>query len=438
MIALGARPILSMTSSQPFVSTEVIGLPLPIPACFRANTRIRTEHGWKFIQSVQVNSRVWTHCGRLRPVLGIQRRPHIGVLIGLRIEGHQPVVWCTPEHRFLVPPLHQPGGAPLDEDQTVTPPRIPVPPLHQMERGSGGEAQPAAVPSILAPPPHCVGRGVGGEVSAAQVHAQLGGLNPSLIKLARDLRRESTEPEAKLWQCLRGRQLNGYKFRRQHPLGAGYIPDFYCSETKVSVELDGEIHDSRRAAWADGIRHRQIQEAGVRILRFKNERVKTDLESVLREIAEVCESRRPHPLPPSPCDGEGAQKGNSPDSSHLTPLPPLHQMERGPGGEAQTAEVPSVLSPTPHFVGRGLGGEVSDLRRESTEPEIWREARNLRSGGLIIADETGQIARLAAIEHVLTEETVFDLTIEEDHSFVTEVGPAHNCSHDCHMPLPRQ
>jgi very-short-patch-repair endonuclease len=383
-----------MTFSRPSFATKVIGIALPTPTCFRANTQIKTAEGWKAIHLVQASDLAWTHRGRLRPVLGIQRRPHVGALLGLRIEGCQPVVWCTPEHRFLVPPLHQ------------------------MERGPGGEVQTVEASSVLTPPPRCVGRGLGGEVSAAHVHAQLGGLNPSLIKLARDLRRESTEPENKLWQCLRGRKLDGYKFRRQHPLGADYIPDFYCSETKVSVELDGKIHDSRRAGWADGIRHRQIQEAGIRVLRFKNEQVETDLESVLREILEICESRRPHPLTPSPSDGEGEQEDNLPDRSGLTPLPPLHQMERGPAGEAQSAKVPPVLSPPPQ-----LGGE------------FWCEARILRPGDLIIADDTRRIARLAAIRRVLTEETVFDLTIDEDHSFITEVGPAHNCSGGCQFSL---
>ena len=260
-----------------------------------------------------------------------------------------------------------------------------------------------------------MGRGPGGKVSHAQVHSQLGGLDPSLVKLARELRHDSTAAEVKLWQCLRDRRLNGFKFRRQHPLGANYIPDFYCAEVKVSVELYGSVHDSRRAIWSDGIRHRQIQEAGVRILRFKNGRVRTELESVLREIASVCESRRPHPPTPSPSDGEGENKTVVQEPLCLTPQPPPHVMGRGSGKEADTAAfIPSSVPPL-HRMERGPGGEV------------WCEARHLRPGSLVIADHTGRIVRLAPIERVLTEEAVYDLVIEEDHSFVTETGIAHNC-----------
>jgi very-short-patch-repair endonuclease len=245
-----------------------------------------------------------------------------------------------------------------------------------MGRGPGGEATPSALPTN------------------SEVQRALGGLNPALIKLARELRHHSTEAEDQLWQCLRARRFNGLKFRRQHPLGLHYISDFYCAETKVSVELDGAVHNSRRAQWGDGIRHRQIQEAGVRVVRFKNERVKQDLEGVLSEIASVCEAQvkrlRPHPPTPSPSDGERARRRGEGEASG--PIPEPHRMGRGPGGEA-----------------------------------VWRQAGQLRVGDSIVADETGRAARLVSVERILTEEPVYDLTVEGDHSFITEAGVAHNC-----------
>src|SRR5438477_131539 len=64
----------------------------------------------------------------------------------------------------------------------------------------------------------------------------------------------------------------------------------------------------------------------------------------------------------------------------------------------------------------GRGGEVT-----------WRQACTLRVGDFIFADETGRTARLVSIERVLTDEPVYDLTVEDDHSFITEAGVAHNC-----------
>jgi len=73
---------------------------------------------------------------------------------------------------------------------------------------------------------------------------------------ARQMRMDSTRPEAKLWDALRGRQLEGFKFRRQVPL-KGYILDFVCFERKLIVEVDGwqhadSPHDRRRRALAQG------------------------------------------------------------------------------------------------------------------------------------------------------------------------------------------
>jgi very-short-patch-repair endonuclease len=67
-------------------------------------------------------------------------------------------------------------------------------------------------------------------------------------KITRDravnLRKSTTKPEQLLWSILRGRQLDGLKFRRQHPLEP-YIVDFYCADAKLIVELDGESHNGR-------------------------------------------------------------------------------------------------------------------------------------------------------------------------------------------------
>jgi very-short-patch-repair endonuclease len=64
---------------------------------------------------------------------------------------------------------------------------------------------------------------------------------PILLQAARELRHPQTPAEQKLWSRLRNRQLNGFKFRRQHPIDR-FIIDFYCDEAKLCIEVDGDSH----------------------------------------------------------------------------------------------------------------------------------------------------------------------------------------------------
>ena len=68
---------------------------------------------------------------------------------------------------------------------------------------------------------------------------------PELLDRARAMRHEAAPAEQKMWRCLRDRQLNGFKFRRQVGFG-NYVADFYCAECKLVVELDGDSHSERR------------------------------------------------------------------------------------------------------------------------------------------------------------------------------------------------
>ena len=61
------------------------------------------------------------------------------------------------------------------------------------------------------------------------------------VARARDLRRTMTLPEVLVWQHIRGRRLDGIRFRRQHPIGP-YILDFFCEDARLAVEVDGESH----------------------------------------------------------------------------------------------------------------------------------------------------------------------------------------------------
>jgi very-short-patch-repair endonuclease len=118
-----------------------------------------------------------------------------------------------------------------------------------------------------------------------------------------------TPAEAVLWQAIRDRQLGGYKFRRQQPLGPFYA-DFYCAEAKLVVELDGESHVGRESA--DAARTAFFGAEGIAVIRFWNPELTDNLDGVLAAILTSCVSRTSDPAPrkrdaspPSPLGGEG-------------------------------------------------------------------------------------------------------------------------------------
>jgi very-short-patch-repair endonuclease len=121
---------------------------------------------------------------------------------------------------------------------------------------------------------------------------------------ARELRREMTLAERKLWQVLKERRLAGHRFRRQHPLGP-YISDFACLEAGIVIEVDGGQHQGNEE---DRRRDRYMHNIGFKLLRFWNNDVLANLEGVCTVIAQALAERCPHPsLPPQA--GEGADQG---------------------------------------------------------------------------------------------------------------------------------
>ena len=98
---------------------------------------------------------------------------------------------------------------------------------------------------------------------------------------ARRLRKSSTHSEHVLWERLRGSRLKGAKFKRQVPIDR-YVVDFFCRSAGLVVELDGRQHEI--FAEYDDERSKVLEAAGVHVLRFTNEEVCNDLESVLQRI----------------------------------------------------------------------------------------------------------------------------------------------------------
>ena len=120
--------------------------------------------------------------------------------------------------------------------------------------------------------------------------------------LARNLRKSSTDAEKLLWKYLRNRQLNGWKLRRQHPIGP-YIIDFACVEARLIIEVDGGQHAANKHE--DFKRTEYLEEKGYRVLRFWNNEVLQNIEAVLYLILSSLSTSNvsPSPQPSPPIDG---------------------------------------------------------------------------------------------------------------------------------------
>ena len=115
---------------------------------------------------------------------------------------------------------------------------------------------------------------------------------------ARRLRRDSSDAEMRLWLAVKGRRVEGLKFRRQHPWGP-YVLDFYCAEARLVIEVDGGQH-AELTAERDAIRTERLQHHGLMVLRFWNNEVLQNLEGCLLKIIEVAAVRLASPEKPSP------------------------------------------------------------------------------------------------------------------------------------------
>ena len=101
------------------------------------------------------------------------------------------------------------------------------------------------------------------------------------LKQRKNLRQNSTSPERIVWQKLRSRQIGGFKFRRQHNIGK-FIVDFYCDEIKLVIEIDGDVHAYQKEY--DKKRQLFLENRGLRIIRYTNNEVRTNLMGVLEDI----------------------------------------------------------------------------------------------------------------------------------------------------------
>ncbi len=110
--------------------------------------------------------------------------------------------------------------------------------------------------------------------------------SPQIQQRARELRKEMTPAEIKLWQHLKRRQIAGLHFRKQHAIG-NYIVDFFCARAKLVIEVDGDSHAEQIEY--DQARTDYLNERGYTVIRFTNREVFDQLEAVVQRIADECQ-----------------------------------------------------------------------------------------------------------------------------------------------------
>lgn len=135
-------------------------------------------------------------------------------------------------------------------------------------------------------------RGARGEVKNSMDDNLHKGANPQLFQFARLNRQVQTEAEKVLWECLRNRKLNGFKFRRQHPI-THFIADFFCLEYNLVIEVDGDYHNEREQKQYDEGRTFELGELNIKVIRFTNREVLENIDFVLESILQYLKS--PHP-----------------------------------------------------------------------------------------------------------------------------------------------
>jgi very-short-patch-repair endonuclease len=114
--------------------------------------------------------------------------------------------------------------------------------------------------------------------------------NKNLKNCSRDLRQNMTDAERRLWSAIRMKQLNGYRFYRQKVI-RNFIVDFYCHEAHIVLEVDGGQHYTEEGQEKDKRRDRHLNNLGIKVLRFSDTDVLTNISGVVENILENMENK---------------------------------------------------------------------------------------------------------------------------------------------------
>ncbi len=238
--------------------------------------------------------------------------------------------------------------------------------------GAGGRAEGCTqTPSIT---------GIGGRHDGSLTPAK----NEIALNRAQGLRKAATGPEQELWKFLQGKQLGGFRFRRQHPFGP-FILDFYCVSEKLVVEIDGRTHRTVHARQHDVDRTTYLESYGLRVVRFSDDDVIEHGGQVAATILDVLQGKRvaprSSPSPPPPPSGRG-----SPILSALVPN------ERGlqgvldanaRAGWAQIGKVAVFTAASETFCKRNINATIEESIARFVPVILGARRAGLRTRGYI-------------------------------------------------------
>ena len=132
--------------------------------------------------------------------------------------------------------------------------------------------------------------GVGGVLGGGCKNSMFYGALPIHFELAKKLRNNQTEAELYLWDNLQRLTYLNIRFKRQHPV-LYFIADFYCHKAKIIIEVDGGYHDIPEQYLYDRNRENELNELGLKVVRFTNEEILNSIEKVLRTIEKEIKER---------------------------------------------------------------------------------------------------------------------------------------------------
>ena len=118
--------------------------------------------------------------------------------------------------------------------------------------------------------------------------------NKNLKQPSRDLRNNMTDAEKRLWSKLRAKQILGLQFYRQKPL-LNFIVDFYCPAANLVIECDGGQHYTAEGLEADRVRDEALAQLGLRVLRFDNGQILTEIDGVVEQVYSIAKQRLESP-----------------------------------------------------------------------------------------------------------------------------------------------
>jgi len=110
---------------------------------------------------------------------------------------------------------------------------------------------------------------------------------PHIFEKAKMLRNNMTIAKSILWEHLKGKQIQNFRFRAQHPIDI-FIADFYCHPLKLVLEVDGDIHENKDQKEYDIGREAELNYLGIVVIRFTNDQILNNLPQVIAEINQIC------------------------------------------------------------------------------------------------------------------------------------------------------